>query len=110
MDNNETPAPLPQYPQAVPQPQPKKDRKVLKGIGIGILIIVLILVVGYYGLNYYNNFSQEIYEDGINYGMEYALVSILTEAVKCQQIPIDYQNETYNLFLVECLNQGVDNG
>ena len=96
---------LPKQHQPTLPLKPKKDRKLLKGIGIGILIVVLLIVVGYFGLNKYNN----IYQSGINYGMEYALVTILTETTKCQPFPIQYQNETYNLILVECLNQGVQN-
>ena len=48
---------------------------------------------------------EEIKYNASLIGYNTALSQILSEVVKCEQpLPITFNNETYNLFLVECLN------
>lgn len=51
------------------------------------------------------NATNQSFINGSMYGYNTALYSILSETGKCEQpLPITFQNETYNLFMVECLN------
>ena len=48
---------------------------------------------------------EEIKYNSSMIGYNTALYEILSETSKCEEpFPIQFQNKTYNLFLVECLN------
>lgn len=85
-----------------------KDKTLLKGMLIGALIIILIIAIGAGGKYGYNKLSDKIYIRGGEYGYNIAINQLMNEALKCQQVPIMYQNETYNIILVECLQQGAE--
>lgn len=94
------------------KPQEKRKSNHFKVV-VSIIILVSVFSLGYFISNFDNPYqtkqscNEQINQtamNAVNYGYETALVSILTEAVKCDQVPINYQNETYNIFLVECLN------
>jgi hypothetical protein len=61
------------------------------------LALVYVLIVQP-GLNGYVVKAQ-------NQGVEWAVVSIMQQAAKCQQVPLTYENQTINLVAVECLQQ-----
>ena len=41
----------------------------------------------------------------VNAAVEYTVVSIMNEANNCNIVPLTYNNQTINLFSVECLQQ-----
>ncbi len=88
----------------------KKDTLVILGF-------IICFVAGMFALEFMKNVEimsddnlQQIKNDSLMEGYNFAIASILTPAMKCEQVPINVGNQTYNLFLVECLNQGVQNG
>jgi len=67
----------------------------------------LVLAAGYISINkYQQNRQQEqlsIYQQGMQAGYEQAIIQLVQQAVTCQQVPINVQNQTINLIAVECL-------
>jgi hypothetical protein len=75
-----------------------KKKKLIITIILGILLVG---IIGYVGLDKY----QETLRESAIAGYDYALMSILQIAVKCEQVPITFENQTINLIAVECLQQ-----
>lgn len=85
-----------------------ENKQLRKGIMIGAIIILATIGVIFLASNQYTKFQDEILLEGGIAGYERAIIDILSIVTQCKQIPIIYQNETLNLFLVECLqNQEV---
>lgn len=78
-------------------------KQLTKGILIGTVSVLAFISLVYLASNQYIKIQNEILLEGEISGYERAIIDILSLASQCQQVPIDYQNETYNLFLVECL-------
>ncbi|PIZ52554.1 hypothetical protein COY26_04385 [Candidatus Woesearchaeota archaeon CG_4_10_14_0_2_um_filter_33_10] len=76
-------------------------------IAIIVLSVLLVLAAGYISINkYQQNRQQEqlsIYQQGMQAGYEQAIIQLVQQAVTCQQVPINVQNQTINLIAVECL-------
>jgi len=76
-------------------------------IAIVVLSALLISAIGYIGVNkYQQNRQQEqlsIYQQGMQAGYEQAVIQLVQQALTCQQVPINIQNQTINLIAVECL-------
>ncbi len=76
-------------------------------IAIVVLSALLISAIGYIGVNkYQQNRQQEqlsIYQQGMQAGYEQAIIQLVQQALTCQQVPINIQNQTINLIAVECL-------
>lgn len=76
-------------------------------IAIIALSILLIVVIGYIYIDKYQQNKQQeqlsIYQQGMQAGYEQAIVQIVQQAVTCQQVPVNVQNQTINLIAVECL-------
>jgi len=47
--------------------------------------------------------SNESFINGTTFGIEYAVATLTEEAIQCNTIPITYQNYSYTLIAVECL-------
>ena len=41
----------------------------------------------------------------VNLGVEYAVISLMQQAVTCEMVPLTFENQTINLIAVECLQQ-----
>ena len=99
-----------QFPQLIrtpPRNLPKK-RNTLKKILITVSILIILAIAGFFGINQYDKIYEDTYIEGAMAGYEEAIVQLLTLAVKCEQVPITYNNQTFNVILVECLQmQGV---
>ena len=76
-------------------------------IVIVILSVLLVLAAGYIGVNKYQQNKQQkqlsIYQQGMQAGYEQAITQLVQQAVTCQQVPVNVQNQTINLIAVECL-------
>jgi hypothetical protein len=100
--------------QVQEQLPPKKSNKI---VGYVILAIV-VFGLGYFIASFENPYQtkdscfEEINQTSIyyaNYGYTTAVMDILNEVQECKPVPINYQNETYSIFLVECLNLDQEN-
>tara|TARA_Y100000310_G_scaffold130751_2_gene129887 strand:- start:15522 stop:15788 length:267 start_codon:yes stop_codon:yes gene_type:complete len=73
-----------------------------------VLLILLFLAVGYIVLDKYSDWKQgknvEIYQLGAQAGYEQAIIQIVDIAVRCDQIPLNINNQTINVIAVDCLN------
>ncbi len=76
---------------------------------VGILVVCLVLAVGYIVFDKYSEAQQReqltIFQQGAQYGYEQAIVQLVQQAVTCQQVPINIENQTVNLIAVECLQK-----
>jgi uncharacterized membrane protein len=51
------------------------------------------------------NLARDNYQKGLNDGYTQAVVQLMNQAATCQQVPINYQNQTLNIIAVDCLRQ-----
>jgi len=79
----------------------KEDKSKILIAVLALLVLVLGTVVAYSFavkpvINGYATNAQ-------NQGVQYAVLSIMQEAAKCQQVPLTFGNQTINIVAVECL-------
>lgn len=78
-------------------------------ITIIILIILLVAAFRYIFLKDIEIEQETLVlaamQQGAQQGYEQAVVQIMTQASKCQPVPIFYENTTINMIAVECLQQ-----
>ena len=78
---------------------------------IFIIILLVIIIVG--GSMYFNNLienkqtirDQELISNASNFGYGQALQNIYDVVVKCQQIPLTFNNQTVTVIAMECLQK-----
>ena len=58
-----------------------------------------------YGFVAYQERDKTQEQEAASLGYQAALTDIIREALKCQPVPITYQNVTINLFAVECVQK-----
>lgn len=56
------------------------------------------------------NASKQSFINGSIYGASVFQDAIIKQSLQCEPIPFGFNNQTYNLVLVECLNQTKFNG
>lgn len=75
-----------------------------------ILIILLVLAISYIGLVGYKGAKEkeqiDIFQQGAQYGFEFAINQIIQQILTCQQVPLILGNQTVNIIAVDCLQQG----
>ena len=75
-----------------------------------ILAIFLTLAIGYIIIDRYQEKKQieqiDIFQQGAQYGYEFAITQIIQQVETCQQIPLITGNQTVSIFAVDCLQQG----
>ena len=82
-----------------------------KEIALGLFVLVSIFYAGFSLANFENPYQttesceEQIYNNTI-LTQDYIVRTILEIAVSCEQVPIPYGNETYNLVWIDCLNAG----
>ena len=79
----------------------KEDKSKILIAVLALLVLVLGTVVAY-------SFAVKPVISGYatnaqNQGVQYAVLSIMQEAAKCQQVPLTFGNQTINIIAVECL-------
>jgi len=71
------------------------------------LLILLVLALGYIIFDKYSQFrAQEelqVYQDGIQYGYQQAIVQMMQQLATCQTVPLYAGNQTITAVAVECL-------
>ena len=90
-------------------PKTIKDKKRIPIIVFFVLLVIGIMITFWaLTLEYRDTIcAPEINQSFINgttFGLEYAIASITSEAIQCNQIPINYQGYNYTLIAMECLN------
>lgn len=78
-----------------------------------ILAVLLVLAIGYISVDKWTTAKaakeqellQQGFEQGFSKGYEQAIVQLLQEAVKCQPVPINYNNVSLQMIAVDCLEQ-----
>lgn len=74
-----------------------------------VLAVLLVVAIGYIGFDMYNEYSLNkqvaIYQEGLQYGYEQAVIYLAQQVATCQQVPITVENQTINVVAVECLQQ-----
>ena len=85
----------------------KMCKKTLVIIGMAVLLVG---ALGYIGVGKYNEGRQqeqlEVFQQGVQYGYEQAVVSVMNVASGCEAVPLRNGNVTMNVVAVECLGQG----
>ena len=72
---------------------------------IVVLVAAIILLAGYIGMDKYNGYVIGSMQSAYLLGYQDAVQQMMTEAAKCNQVPIYMGNQTMNLVAVECLQQ-----
>ncbi len=69
-----------------------------------IIILVIIILVGgiYIGYNELQKERIRFYQGGVQDGSLQTIVTIINQAVTCNPVTLNYQNQTYQLKEVRC--------
>jgi len=75
---------------------------------IKILAVVVILLLGVLCYVFLispaiNSYAVKAY----NQGVQTAIITIAQQAAQCKQVPLTVENQTINLFAVECMQQNI---
>lgn len=77
-------------------------------IAVLVLAVLLVLAVSYIVYDKFALWKQQkdlsTFQTGAQYGYEQAVAQLHEQAKSCQQVPINYNNETINIVAVECLS------
>lgn len=85
-------------------------KKLGKQTGIIIVLAVLLAIsVGYTGVNAWQQMRDQeltsILQQGVQVGYQQAVQQLIQQALTCQPVPVQFQNQTINVIAVECLEQ-----
>jgi hypothetical protein len=83
----------------------KGDKKNIIVLVLFLIIIILLGFIAYFFLIMpaINGFVTGEQNKGIQYGAQYAILTIAQQAATCQQVPLTVGNDTINLIAVGCL-------
>ena len=85
------------------------NKRINSKVVIAILIVLVVLLAGYVVMDRISQAREKeklgIFQQGIAYGYEQAVVQLMQQAATCQQVPVSFENQTLNLVAVECLEQ-----
>ena len=73
-----------------------------------ILILVIVIIIFTY-VSYERNSQQILIDEELKlnstiFGIQGTIIQILQTATQCQEVPLTFNNITYNLIWTECLN------
>ena len=78
-------------------------------LAIIVLSVLLLLAAGYIAFLKYEEQKQQeltgVFNQGVQAGYQQAVILLFQEASTCRQVPVMVQNQTINVFAVECLQQ-----
>lgn len=78
-----------------------------KNILITVLVILLVLALGYIAFGSYMGWKQNqniaIFEQGVQYGYEQAIIQVAQLAIVCEPVPLRIENQTINVVSIDCL-------
>ncbi len=73
-----------------------------KTIIIIILVILLLLAGAYIGYNELQKDRIKYYNAGTNYGSYQTVATIISKAITCEPVSLNFENQTYQLKEVRC--------
>jgi flagellar basal body-associated protein FliL len=82
----------------------KKEKKSRKGLVITLIIILVILLGICAYLFLVKPYLENLVKDSAQYGIQYAIYTIMNEAGQCKEVPLTIGNNTLTLIAKECLN------
>jgi hypothetical protein len=81
-------------------------------IVVMVLGILLLLALGYIVYIQYNKYQENkritamvTFQQGAQLGYIQAVGQLYQEAIKCQPVPVTFNNQTINMIAVECLQK-----
>jgi predicted negative regulator of RcsB-dependent stress response len=81
----------------------KMDKKSLAIICLVILVVGLFAYLGIQKIRTNKAESESlVYQEGVTYGYQYAIYSLIEQASTCETVPVTYENYTLNVIAVEC--------
>lgn len=75
-----------------------------------ILIILLVVAAGYIVYTKFQASQQQKMLSVAQFGYQQAIIEIMEQALKCEQVPLYAGNDTLNIVAVECLQQTLSRG
>lgn len=82
----------------------KKEKLVI--LVLSVFLVLAVVVIGYFVFgNMINNLQTNAYQQGYGVGYEQAFMGIVSQAEKCELVPISVNDTVVmNLLAYECLN------
>lgn len=106
------PTPVKPLPQQLPTIKTKGYplSRLIIALVLGIIIGVTMSTPWYMTDKELLNLTQESFNYGTSYGMEYTLAILTNQSIQCNQMPINYSGYAYTLYPLECLNLNQEGG
>ncbi len=74
---------------------------------IGTLALLLLVAIGYIGLSEYTKYKTQqqlkVYQQGIEYGYQQTIITIMQQGATCQSVPLFANNQTLTMIPLECV-------
>ena len=86
-------------------PMAIKNQKTVMIVLFAVIAALLLLVIYAFAVRpAINGYATKVYNQGVQYGVENAVVTIMQQAAACSSsgVPLTYQNQTLNLVALEC--------
>ncbi len=74
-------------------------------IKIILFVVVVLLILFIIGMFVVKPAIQNYNDKMINSGIQYAIISIIQQAITCNTVPLTFENQTINMIAIECLQQ-----
>ncbi len=72
-----------------------------------LLLVLLVLALVYIVFDKYRDYQEqqkfEVYQEGMQYGYQQAIIQVMQQLATCQPVPLYAGNATINAVAVECL-------
>lgn len=76
-----------------------------KKITIALSIVIVLLILFILGMLIVKPAIQNKNEEMVNAGIQYAIVTLMQQAITCELVPLTFANQTINLIAIDCLQQ-----
>jgi choline-glycine betaine transporter len=77
-----------------------------------LLLVLLVLALAYIVFDKYMDYQEqqkfEVYQEGMQYGYQQAIIQVMQQLATCQPVPLYAGNATINAVAVECLQMQQD--
>ena len=74
------------------------------------VMILFVIPIIYFGYRYNEKRQEEllnVYNNGAQLGSKQAVLQLISETVKCEPVPISFENININMINVECLDKPI---
>jgi len=82
-----------------------KNQKTVMIVLFAVIAVLALLVVYAFAVRpAISGYATKVYNDGVQYGVQNAVVNIMQQAASCSPsgVPLTFQNQTLNLVALEC--------